>query len=607
LGDYRLIARLAHGGMGDVWEAEGPKGQVALKVIPEFLMHDRALVDRLRREAEAIRRLSHPGVVRLYDFGESEGRAYLAMELLKGETLAERMAHQSPLPVDEVERIGRGLAEALAYVHAKGIIHRDLKPQNVFLTEAGGVKLIDLGVAKVLDEASLTVTGSHFGTPAYMSPESFRDSKNVTSAADVWSLGVVLYEMSTGHLPFPGTTAASIIAKISDTNMTPQSPTLIRPEIPDRVAAVIGQSLDRDPLRRPSASALAGAWGGRSRGITDVDSEKYVFNKPKGVTSMKFLGFALTVFGVMGCLNIEGLHWGVLWMPSVLVVILLGAFGMARVSYSWAEIGSALTAFFGKGETKSGEAAADDVRVYAILSRSAMTAMWISMIVGAAHILGAFENIRGLNQIGMLAGGVALVLVAPVLGIGISYFVFDPMRCLVERRAGIMAFEPIQTRPPNHFGVSGLLLFAAGVWVLCKLEGVDVWSPSALVVILLPAMGGTLVAFRPSEIARAVMAFLQRNPAQSKEELMNGIQIFRLLSRYALAAMWIGLLIGTIHILGGFEETIQKYGWAQGTIRTIGWFSFALYDPLLGYILGSCIFASMRRNLERKAGVTSVG
>ncbi len=162
LGAYKLTKRLAHGGMGEVWEAEGAKGLVALKVIPEFLMNDRALVDRLRREAEAIRRLSHPGVVRLYDFGESEGRAYLAMELLKGETLAERMARVSPLPVDEVERIGRSLADSLAYVYTEGIIHRDLKPQNVFLTEDGGVKLIDLGVAKVLDEASLTVTGSHF-------------------------------------------------------------------------------------------------------------------------------------------------------------------------------------------------------------------------------------------------------------------------------------------------------------------------------------------------------------------------------------------------------------------------------------------------------------
>lgn len=264
LGSYRLVRRIGSGAMGEVWEAEneGKAGeQVAVKVVPEFLAHDKLLVERLRREAQAARRLDHPGVVRVIEVSEDDGRIFLVMELLQGETLRERFNRECPLPISELERIAAGLSEALAYIHANGVVHRDLKPDNVWLEPSGRVCLIDLGVAKIMDQASLTVTGSHFGTPAYMSPEAFRDSKSVTASSDIWSLGVMLYEAATGRLPFPGRSAATIIAKIANPNLTP--PRLLREDVPEGFAAVIGRCLTRDPRTRSSAADLYGLLTGK--------------------------------------------------------------------------------------------------------------------------------------------------------------------------------------------------------------------------------------------------------------------------------------------------------------------------------------------------------
>lgn len=260
IGLYQLGRRLAFGSMGEVWQVSGPQGDVAIKFIPDFLMGDKTVAQRLRREAETARKLVHPGIVRIYDFGEDLGRAYLVMELLSGETLADYLDRQSIVPIGEIDRIAADLSEVLAYIHERDVLHRDLKPQNVFLTENGSVKLIDLGVAKVLNEASMTATGTHLGTPAYMSPESFRDSSAVTAASDVWSLGVLIYTMATGQMPFSGSSASSIITKIVNPNQNPPPPSLVRPDLPARISERISRCLDRDPAKRPSSAELMMAW-----------------------------------------------------------------------------------------------------------------------------------------------------------------------------------------------------------------------------------------------------------------------------------------------------------------------------------------------------------
>ncbi len=264
LGPYRLVRQVGHGGMGVVWEAEGPTGQVAVKIIPDFLAGDDMLIQRLRREAETVKKLSHPALRRLGDIGVAGGRTYMVMDFLGGQTLGARLAQTGRLPIEEVERLAVQLSDVLSYIHSRGVVHRDLKPDNLFLTSDGNLKLIDLGVAKVLDDASLTVTGSHFGTPAYMSPESFRDSKTVTVAADIWSYGVILYEAACGHRPFGGSTAASIIAKISDHNYKPQAPSLLRPDLPAELAGIIGDCIRNHPVSRLSASAVFSRLTGRT-------------------------------------------------------------------------------------------------------------------------------------------------------------------------------------------------------------------------------------------------------------------------------------------------------------------------------------------------------
>src|SRR5262245_36129617 len=210
---YRLVEPLGQGGMGEVWLAEDlqlPR-KVAVKLLPHHLAGDPAAVDRLVREAEATASIDHPGVATVYEAGKHEGRPYLILQHLDGETLAARL-DRGPMTVEEVVSLGVALADALAEVHALGIVHRDLKPSNIMLTSRGP-RILDFGVARVQASPTMTAAGAVVGTPVTMSPEQI-NGMNPDNRADLWSLGVVLYQALTGRLPFEGQTYESVFRKV---------------------------------------------------------------------------------------------------------------------------------------------------------------------------------------------------------------------------------------------------------------------------------------------------------------------------------------------------------------------------------------------------------
>jgi hypothetical protein len=256
-GRYRLVSRIAAGGMGTVWEAydETLQRPMAVKVLNEGLANDPRFAERFRREARHAAGLSHPNIAGVFDYGEDEGRPYIVMELVDGEDLAERLARVKQLDPKETATIGSQVAAALAHAHAAGIVHRDVKPANVMLTRDGEVKVTDFGIAAPLEGSTgLTVTGSVMGTSRYISPEQAAGDR-ATPASDVYSLGVVLYETLAGAAPFVRESpVATALAHIHDQAQPVRE---LRPDAPAELAGVIQASMAKEPNDRPTAAALA--------------------------------------------------------------------------------------------------------------------------------------------------------------------------------------------------------------------------------------------------------------------------------------------------------------------------------------------------------------
>jgi eukaryotic-like serine/threonine-protein kinase len=254
LGPYEILAPLGAGGMGEVYRASDTRlgRTVAIKILPTRLAESPDARQRFQREAKAISSLQHPNICTLYDIGSENGIDFLVMEYLEGETLHDRLL-RGLLPVEQVTRHGMEIADALDSAHRKGFVHRDLKPSNVFLTRHGEAKVLDFGLVKLEEEAStdqstisnpanLTSPGTAIGTVAYMSPEQARGDE-LDARTDIFSFGVVLYEMTTGKPAFPGKTSAVIFKAILD--QTPASPSQLNPAFPPRLEEIIFKALEK--------------------------------------------------------------------------------------------------------------------------------------------------------------------------------------------------------------------------------------------------------------------------------------------------------------------------------------------------------------------------
>ena len=247
-GRYRLERKLGSGGMADVWLAEDQElgRKVAIKMLHERYANDTQFVERFRREATHAAGLSHPNVVSIYDRGEAEGSYFIVMEYVEGRTLKELLVTRGPCPVPVAISYVRQVLAALRYAHRNGIVHRDIKPHNVLVDHEGRVKVADFGIARA-GSSQITEAGSIIGTAQYLSPEQARGAP-VDESSDLYSTGIVLYELLTGDLPFTGETPVEIAMK--HLSQVPPSPSSIRPEIPRDLDLVVLRALAKEPADR---------------------------------------------------------------------------------------------------------------------------------------------------------------------------------------------------------------------------------------------------------------------------------------------------------------------------------------------------------------------
>lgn len=259
IGNYRIVERLGHGGQGKVYRAIDTlvERQVAIKVLRPEIARDPEMLERFRAEAVALAKLNHPAIAQLYAFVCEKGDFYMVMEYVPGRTLAELIRDEGPFPWPRAVSIAASILDAIAFAHHAGVLHRDLKPANVMLTSDDRVKVMDFGIAQIAGKRKMTREGRIVGTVEYLAPERIRGAAP-DERSDLYSVGIVLYEMLTGRLPFEASTEyATMMAQL---NERPASPHELGVEVPEALAAVLDKALEKDPDRRfPDAATFAAA------------------------------------------------------------------------------------------------------------------------------------------------------------------------------------------------------------------------------------------------------------------------------------------------------------------------------------------------------------
>lgn len=252
---YELQEQIGGGGMADVYKANDLllNRPVAVKILHDQFKSDTEFIDKFNREAQAAARLSHPNIVNIYDVGVMDGAHYIVMEYVPGRTLKDKIKQEGHLSVNEALTVAKGIASALSHAHANNLVHCDIKPHNILMMPDGSAKVADFGIARAVTESTMTYTGNVVGSVHYFSPEQAKGTM-ITPKSDVYALGVVLYEMLTGTLPFTGETPVSVAMKHLQEEPVPVRQ--LDPSIPPVVEAIVARAMSKDPAMRPEASEI---------------------------------------------------------------------------------------------------------------------------------------------------------------------------------------------------------------------------------------------------------------------------------------------------------------------------------------------------------------
>ena len=410
---YRILERLGRGGMGVVYRAEDTRlgRPVALKFLPENTSQDSLAIERFRREARTASALNHPNICTIYDVGELHGRPFIAMELLQGQTLKHRMLKKS-LPVSEVLDIGIQIAEGLGAAHAKGVVHRDIKPANIFLVDRGPAKILDFGLAKLtayrqpatnavsessiptevyfLDDDTLTSSGASMGTVYYMSPEQAR-GEELDARADLFSLGVVLYEMATGKLPFSGRAVAMVFDSILHSQATPAMQ--LNPQLPAALEHILAKSLEKEAvLRYQSAAEFRADLKRLRRDLDRPVADAYSLSAPRISTQQ---GDISSDSAVIASLVKRHRRTIITWSAAALFLAAILVYGLSRLGshVSAPPASLEITRVTGSGAVQQADISPDGKYLAYVRQQAGKQSLWLKQLSTDSEV--QIANLQG--------------------------------------------------------------------------------------------------------------------------------------------------------------------------------------------------------------------